>query len=72
MKHATVNKDGYNVPLIGVAEEAVLEECDCCHEQHALLDLTWTGTQTLCAKCADQQGGVCDGSPNDQEEARRQ
>lgn len=67
MKHATVNKDGYTVPLIGVAEEAVLGECDCCHEQHGLLDLTWTGTQTLCAKCAESAERQAEAQPPDHE-----
>ena len=49
--HAIVNKDGYDVPLIGVHPGAVLEECDLCHEEQPLRDLTWTGTQMLCEKC---------------------
>lgn len=49
--HATVNRDGFNVPLIGVPPGAVMEECDLCHEEHPLRDLTWTGTQMLCEKC---------------------
>lgn len=49
--HATINRDGFEVPLIGVPPGAVMEECDLCHEEHPLRDLTWTGTQMLCEKC---------------------
>lgn len=51
-RHAMVLRDGYRVPLIGIPAEAALEECDLCHQQHALDKLTWTGAQMLCAKCA--------------------
>ena len=35
--------------------EGFVEECDCCHELLGLADLTWTGKQMLCAKCATAQ-----------------
>ena len=50
-KHAMVVRDGFKVPLIGIPEEAVLEECDCCHETISMTQSHWTGTQMLCAKC---------------------
>lgn len=49
--HAIVNRDGFEVPLIGVPPGAVLEECDLCHEEHPLRDFSWTGKQMLCKKC---------------------
>lgn len=52
MKHAMVQREGFNVPLIGIPADAVLDECDCCHELLGLSDLTWTGRQMLCVKCA--------------------
>ena len=52
-KHAMVQREGYTVPLIGIPPDAVLEECDCCHELLGLAKLTWTGKQMLCAKCAE-------------------
>ena len=33
--------------------DAILGECDCCHEAESKWDLTWTGKQMLCARCAD-------------------
>ena len=51
-KHAMVQREGFMVPLIGIPPDAVLEECDCCHELLGLEALTWTGKQMLCAKCA--------------------
>ena len=52
-KWATVEKDGYKVPLIGVPEEAVLETCDCCGESIGLSQsVVGDSGQILCAKCA--------------------
>lgn len=50
-KHATIVKDGYVVPLIGVPPAAVLETCDLCGNESAVTELTWTGQQMLCKKC---------------------
>jgi len=52
IQHATVQRDGYEVPLIGVPPSAVLETCDCCHEEVGLSQAVITGKQTLCQKCA--------------------
>ena len=54
-KHATVIRDGYEVPLIGVPESSVLETCQCCGEVIGLLQTVLTGTQALCWKCAQDQ-----------------
>lgn len=51
-RHAVVRRDGYDVPLIGIPEEAVLETCDCCGETIGLSTATFTGTQILCRRCA--------------------
>ena len=58
-RHAMVQREGYSVPLIGIPPDAVLEKCDCCHEQLGLSKLKWDGKQMLCAKCE---------SPNDRTE----
>lgn len=52
-KHATVTRDGYEVPLIGIPESAVMGECDLCHESFAISKLEFNGTQMLCGKCGD-------------------
>lgn len=51
-RHATVVKDGYEVPLIGIPPNAVLEHCDLCGNEYGMAELTWSGTQMLCKKCA--------------------
>jgi formylmethanofuran dehydrogenase subunit E len=51
-QHAMVVKDGYTVPLIGIPPSAVMETCDCCHEEYGMSELTWSGQQMLCKKCA--------------------
>lgn len=49
--HATVQREGYTVPLIGIPADAVLEECDCCHEKFGMAKLAFNGKQMLCEKC---------------------
>lgn len=51
-RHATVVKDGYEVPPIGIPPNAVLEHCDLCGNEYGMAELTWSGTQMLCKKCA--------------------
>lgn len=51
-RHATVVKDGYEVPLIGIPPEAVLEKCDLCGNEYGMGELAWSGKQMLCKKCA--------------------
>lgn len=53
MKYATVPRDGFIVPLIGIAEDATLETCDLCGEIIPLRQAVFTGKQVLCAKCAN-------------------
>lgn len=50
--HAQVERDGFKVPLIGIAPEAVLQECELCHEQKPIreIELAESG-QMLCEKC---------------------
>lgn len=54
-KHATVTRDGYEVPLIGILESAVMGECDLCHESLPISKLEFNGTQMLCAKCRESK-----------------
>ena len=49
--HATVVRDGYIVPLIGIPDEAALEECDCCHNIIGLSQAHYVGPQVLCERC---------------------
>lgn len=51
MKHATVIRDGYKVPLLGIKPSYVEERCDCCGKVYPLRDLEYTGKQFLCEKC---------------------
>jgi len=51
MKHATVTRDGYEVPLIGIPAEATLQECDCCHDIFPLREVELTDRGILCKKC---------------------
>lgn len=48
---ATVLRDGFRVPLIGIPETAVLEECDCCHQEFPKDQIEFNGKQFLCRKC---------------------
>jgi formylmethanofuran dehydrogenase subunit E len=50
-RHATVSRDGFEVPLIGIPVEATLETCDCCGETIGLSKSVFTGGQILCQKC---------------------
>ena len=51
MTHATAIRDGFKVPLIGIPEDASLEECDLCHDLFPFEKIKWTGCQMLCEKC---------------------
>lgn len=53
-KHATVTRDGYEVPLISIPADAVLETCDCCGDTIGLSKSVFSGRQILCAKCAKE------------------
>lgn len=52
MKHATVMRDGFEVPLIGIPEEAVMDTCDTCGVPIKLPEVYTDGDQFLCKKCA--------------------
>jgi hypothetical protein len=54
MNHATVTRDGFTVPLIGIPKDATLQECDACHELFGLQQIQWTGAQMLCDKCGKE------------------
>lgn len=69
--HAKVERDGFKVPLLGIPPEAVLQECELCHNEYPLRDVEMTITgQVLCTKCrvempngelcraADKSGGA--------------
>ena len=49
--HATVQREGFTVPLIGIPPSAMLEECDCCHDQFSIRDMQLCDGQMLCPKC---------------------
>lgn len=51
MTDAIVNKDGYNVPLIGVPADAVQETCDLCHDTIPMREAVVTGTGVMCKTC---------------------
>ena len=53
-RHATVMKDGFTVPMIGIPETSVLEECDCCHSQTGIGSVRFNGVQMLCGKCESE------------------
>lgn len=57
-KHATVEREGFRVPLIGIPETSVLQECDCCHQEFPIreLEVTDNGGQVLCGKCRTEPG----------------
>jgi formylmethanofuran dehydrogenase subunit E len=46
-----VEREGFRVPLIGIPPEAVLQECDCCHDSFPMLRMELRGGQMLCEKC---------------------
>lgn len=49
--YATVVREGFEVPLIGIPKEAILEICDCCGEIIGLSKSVFSGSQILCEKC---------------------
>ena len=52
-KHATVTRDGYEVPLIGVPADAVLDLCDLCHDWFPIRELEVTDAGLLCRRCRE-------------------
>jgi hypothetical protein len=50
--HAIVEREGFKVPLLGIPPDAVLQECELCHNEFPLRDVEMTDFgQILCAKC---------------------
>lgn len=49
--HAIVETQGFKIPLIGIPPDAMLEECELCHDQFPLNKVELTDGQMLCAKC---------------------
>ena len=57
MKHATVERDGFTVPLIGIPLSATLDTCDLCGDVFSIrvLELSESG-QLLCERCKAGSG----------------
>jgi len=52
LRHATVARDGFDVPLIGIPVEAVLDECQLCGDVYPIRELAFSPAgQLLCSKC---------------------
>ena len=50
--HAIVEREGFKVPLLGIPPDAVLQECELCHNEYSLCDVEMTDSgQILCKKC---------------------
>jgi len=50
--HAIVEREGFKVPLLGIPPDAVLQECELCHNEYSLRDVEITDSgQILCKKC---------------------
>lgn len=49
--HAQVPCGEFKVPLLGIPQSAVRQECDCCHKDFPLTELELTGVQVLCPRC---------------------
>lgn len=56
MKWASVEREGFSVPLIGVPMTSMVEECDLCGDFRGLRDveLTLSG-QWLCRRCRENK-----------------
>ena len=54
--YATVQREGFTVPLIGIPEDAVLTECECCGEMVGITDTMITDNGALCPKCRKHDG----------------
>ena len=53
--YATVKRDGYEIPLIGILASELLIECSGCHDQFRQETMTMAaeGGQMLCQKCSE-------------------
>lgn len=52
-QYATVEREGFTVPLIGIPADAVLDECECCHNVFPIRELMLNadGKAYYCLKC---------------------
>ena len=54
-KYAEITIGEYTIPLIGIPPEAVLEECDLCHDIFSIQKIMITECgQFLCFKCYEK------------------
>lgn len=51
MKHATVERSGWTIPLIGIPQSATLEECDRCRCLFHIRRVVITDGRFLCFEC---------------------
>jgi hypothetical protein len=54
MNYATVQRDGFKVPLIGIAEEETQEHCVHCERPVDLMQTRLINDRPHCDKCARQ------------------
>jgi hypothetical protein len=52
MTYATVQRDGFRVPLIGIAEEETQERCAVCRKTVDLMQAVVFADVSYCADCA--------------------
>lgn len=57
-EHATVTRDGFEVPLIGIPKDAVEEKCDECGLTFHLSMLAFINSHLLCANCANEKNSA--------------
>ena len=51
MNYARVTRDGFRVPLIGIDDSEVLEQCDGCREWFDLLQIRFCLSRFFCDLC---------------------
>jgi hypothetical protein len=51
MNHATVRIAGYNLPLIGIGQEATEEQCDGCKQTFHLSEIKIDAGRFMCWSC---------------------
>jgi hypothetical protein len=54
MKHAVIHIGEYNIPLIGIPDDAVREVCDVCKTKHHIQSVELMGRYILCRFCKDK------------------
>lgn len=53
MSDAWIQYGKFKVPLLGIPESAVLDDCDLCHDTWPIRELHWVGPKLLCRKCRE-------------------